>query len=107
MKKKLSFTKGLMASASVFFALAFFVAPYARAQESITVEEAGFVFEGVSIACYRDGSCNLCDIMVVLVNVADLLLKGLGIVAVIFLVYGAGWMMLSFGNQERVTKGKG
>ena len=68
--------------------------------------DATGLFKGVTIACWKDGSCTLCDSLVVFINVANGILRLLAIVATIFFVYGAGLMMLSQGNEDWVSKGK-
>lgn len=64
------------------------------------------LFSGVSQACWENGSCTLCDGMIVFINVANGILALLAIVAVIFFVYGAGHLALSSGNENYVYKGK-
>ena len=68
--------------------------------------DAGVIFQGVTISCYTYGTCSLCDILVVFVNIANLILQLFAILGVIFLVYGTGFLMLSQGNEQRLTQGK-
>lgn len=72
-----------------------------------TVAESGVIFKGVTKSCYKAGICTLCDILVVFVNVANVILRLFAILGVIFVVYGAAFMMLSQGSSERLNKGKG
>lgn len=72
-----------------------------------TSPEATGLFKGVTIACWSSGSCSLCDALVVFINIANGILRLLAILATIFFVYGAGMMMLSQGNEDYVSKGKG
>lgn len=64
------------------------------------------LFTGVTVACWRQGQCTLCDGLVVFINIANGILRFLAIVATIFFVYGAGLMMLSQGNEDWVSRGK-
>lgn len=69
-------------------------------------QDAGALFKGVTVACWHEGSCTLCDAMLVLINVADGILRLLAIVGVLFFVYGAGLLVLSQGNEDMISKGK-
>ena len=64
------------------------------------------MLQGLTVACFRDGSCTLCDGLVVFINVANAILRLLAIVATVFFVYGAGLLMLSQGNEDYVDRGK-
>lgn len=78
--------------------------PGARSQG--VSKNAGGLFKGVSTSCWDDGGCTLCDGMVVLINVANAILRLLAIVAVLFFVYGAGLLVISQGNEDLISKGK-
>lgn len=56
--------------------------------------------------CWKNGTCNICDGLIVFINVANGILGLLAIVAVVFFVYGAGHLALSSGNENYVHKGK-
>jgi hypothetical protein len=77
-----------------------------KSKRAILVEEAG-IFDGVSLACWEYGQCNLCEILVVFINVANGILTIVAILALVFFIWGAGYLMLSQGNEEMVSKGKG
>lgn len=70
-------------------------------------KDAGGLFQGVTVACWHEGSCTLCDGLVVFINVADGILRLLAIVAVLYFVYGAALLVLSQGNEDMVSRGKG
>jgi hypothetical protein len=69
--------------------------------------EAGGLFQGVTVACWGEGSCTLCDGLIVFINVANGILRLLAIVAVLYFVYGAALLVLSQGNEDLVSRGKG
>lgn len=77
-----------------------------KAKFTTESRDAGGLFTGVTIACWHEGSCTLCDGLVVFINVANGILRLLAIVAVLFFVYGAGLLVLSQGNEDMVSKGK-
>ncbi len=81
--------------------------PGGKAKFTTESRDAGGLFKGVTIACWHEGSCTLCDGLVVFINVANGILRLLAIVAVLFFVYGAGLLVLSQGNEDLVSKGKG
>lgn len=72
----------------------------------IPESEGGVLFDGVTEACWYAGTCNLCDILAVVVNVSNIILRTFAILGVIFLLYGAGFIMMSSGNSDRLKKGK-
>lgn len=72
---------------------------------TVSEGESG-IFAGVTTACWKKGTCSLCDILVVGINVSNSILRLLAILATIFFVYGAGLMMLSQGNEDYVSRGK-
>lgn len=65
------------------------------------------LFTGVTRSCWDEGTCTLCDILVVFINIADGILKLFAILASVFFVWGAGNMMMSSGNTKMIEKGKG
>lgn len=76
-----------------------------KTYDKTIVTEAG-VLSGVTASCYSCGTCDACDILTVLITLADFILKTFAILAAIFFVYGAGWLMMSSGNDEYVKRGK-
>lgn len=64
------------------------------------------VFGGVTIACFEYGQCTFCDILIVLITISDIILRLFAILALIFFIWGAGYLMLSSGNETLVKKGK-
>ena len=74
--------------------------------DSTAVKNVGPIFDGVTTSCYVVGSCSLCDILIVFVNIANIILRLFAIIGVVMLILGAGFMMLSSGNAERLNKGK-
>ncbi|MBI4121968.1 MAG: hypothetical protein HY461_01415 [Parcubacteria group bacterium] len=65
------------------------------------------LFKGVTVACWSEGGCSICDGLTVLINIANGILRLLAIVAVVFFVYGAAMLVLSQGSEDMVSKGKG
>lgn len=79
--------------------------PVAQAQS-----EAGGgkgIFANLSKDCFEKGTCNLCDILGTFINISNTILRFFAVLAVIFFIYGAGYLMISSGNDQMVTKGKG
>ena len=103
-----------MAGAVLGFALsarATTIAQIAEQVETVDVtpvsdRDGGVIFKGVTTSCWRHGTCSLCDILVIFVNIANLILQIFAIIGVVFLVYGTGFLMLSMGSEERITRGK-
>lgn len=65
------------------------------------------IFNGVSQACFEYGQCSLCDILIVLIEISNIILRVFAIVALLFFMYGAGYLLLSSGNEGMISKGKG
>ena len=78
--------------------------PIAQAQDGTTSQG---IFSNLSEQCYSRGSCTLCDVLVVLINISNTILRFFAVIAVIFFIWGAGHLMISSGNEQMVTKGKG
>ena len=76
--------------------------PIAQAQEA-----SKGIFANLSEDCFEKGTCNLCDILGVLINISNTILRLFAVLAVIFFIWGAGYLMISSGNEQLVTKGKG
>lgn len=76
-------------------------------QQKISQKANAGVFENVSLACYEDGFCTLCDFLIIFVTIANWILRTFAVLAVVFFVYGAGYLVISSGNEAMVTKGKG
>jgi hypothetical protein len=72
----------------------------------VQTDEAGVVFQGVTRQCWIAGTCSICDMLVVVVNVMNGILRVFAILGVLMLVYGSAFLTLSAGNSERVTRGK-
>lgn len=64
------------------------------------------VMKGVTTACFEYGQCTICDMLIVFIEVSNIILSLFAIVALVFFVYGAGYLMFSSGNESMVTKGK-
>lgn len=71
----------------------------------VSAEDAG-IFAGVTEACWESGQCTLCDLLAVFITVANIILRVFAVLATVFFIYGAGYLMLSSGNEEWVSKGK-
>lgn len=67
----------------------------------------GGVFTGVTQACFDYGQCSVCDILIVFISIANIIIRSFGIIALIFFIYGSAYLMLSQGNEGMITKGKG
>ncbi len=72
----------------------------------VVTDEAGVVFQGVTRQCWVAGTCSICDMLVVVVNIMNGILRVFAIIGVLMLLYGAAFLTLSSGNTERVTRGK-
>lgn len=58
--------------------------------------------------CAYPGTCDsVNDLLVVFINIAGFLFKIIGTAAFVSFVYGGFMMVISLGNEEKVTKGKG
>lgn len=57
-------------------------------------------------SCVASGVCDLCDLVELFVNVSDLFLGLLGAVSLILFIYGGVWLLISAGNEQRITYGK-
>lgn len=105
--------KKFLQSVMVAFALSVaIVAPlnFAHAQATVDKDncsEPAGVFKDVSKDCACKGTCTLCDILTVGITITNMILSVMAILAVLFFVYGAGYMVLSQGNSGMVEKGKG
>ena len=64
------------------------------------------IWEGVT--CNEPGAdpCTLCDMLKVVANIVDFLVKAALAIGALMIVYGAILMMISAGSQERYRKGK-
>lgn len=70
-----------------------------------TVEcETGGLIKSKECACC--GDCTLTDALAVFINVADLILKYVGVVALLMLIFGGVLWILSGGNESQIKKGK-
>lgn len=56
--------------------------------------------------CIQGGRCHLCDLLQMVINISELLFGILGALSLAFFVYGGIWLIISTGNQERVSTGK-
>jgi len=61
---------------------------------------------GLLPGCIRDGSCDLCQMVQVVINIGILLIGISGAVTLLYIVYGGFVLLTSGGSQEKVTKGK-
>lgn len=66
----------------------------------------GLFTKGVSNACFNCGNCGTRDIMVVIANVINELLRIVGLIAVLGSIVSGFMYMLSRGNDEQVGKAK-
>lgn len=65
------------------------------------------LFGGVTVSCWEQGTCSVCDILIVMINITNVILRFFAVIALIFFIWGAGYLILSSGNEQMVTKGKG
>lgn len=95
--KKISRTVSLAVSSFSVFIFSLTLAPTAKA----------FSFmDGMSSGCRPNGSCELRDFVMLLINTSKFILGLSGSVALLFFVYGGVTFLVSGGSQEKVTKGK-
>lgn len=55
----------------------------------------------------REDPCTLTDMMVLVARVTDFLITAAGVYAVFKIIDGGFWLVISLGNEERITKRKG
>lgn len=55
--------------------------------------------------CTGSGNCSMCDFILLFINFADIIAAVCGSIALVMLIVGALFWILSFGNPERVKKG--
>jgi len=56
--------------------------------------------------CDKEGGCNICDAIVVGINITKIMLGTLGSAALLVFVYGGFLMLTSRGHSDQVQKGK-
>ncbi len=78
-----------------FFIVIYFIFPLTA--------RAGFLD---NLSCMRFGNCGLNDIALGFTLLIQLMLGGMGAVALVYFVYGGFQWVISSGNTERVKKGK-
>ena len=71
-----------------------------------TITARGVFLSGVSNECYNAGDCDFQDIMGMIVNIAKVILKVVGAIALAMFVLGGLLWLTSAGKQQQVAKGK-
>lgn len=69
-------------------------------------ESVGWFLQGVTNACGNAGNCTLTDIMVVVANVGNFVLRIIAAITLFMYVLGGFWILASHGSSEWVSKGK-
>jgi hypothetical protein len=88
-----------------FFLIALAVGNIVRAAENC-VRKSGGLMSNVSCQCIDNGNCTTGDFLSVLFNIGDWLFSISSIVALLALVIGGLFLLISSGNAERVDRGK-
>ncbi len=55
-------------------------------KEKLRQESGAGIFNGVSVACFEYGQCSLCDILIVLIEISNIILRVFAVVALLFFV---------------------
>lgn len=71
-----------------------------------TAEEVGPFMQGIAKSCGDVGTCNLCDIEIVIVNVGNWILGIVGALVLLFYVWGGIQMLASGSGASSVKAGK-
>ena len=71
-----------------------------------TKEEVGAFMQGISSNCGNAGACELKDIEIVFINIADFILSIIGALVLLMYIIGGIYFLTAGGSQERVSKGK-
>lgn len=66
--------------------------------------EQWYLLKGIE--CIESGNCQLNDILRLVVNVSKLILRWVGVIALIFFIVGGIIWLTSAGNEEKVKRGK-
>jgi len=77
---------------------------------SVALPATAQVWDGrYDVTCNQSGQgpCTFCDALKVASNIIDFLIEAVFVIAVLMIVYGALMMMVSAGNEQRYTHGKG
>ncbi len=69
-------------------------------------EKVGWFMQGITNACGNAGNCTLGDIMIVVANVGNFVLKIIAAVVLFMYVLGGFWYLASHGDDSWVSKGK-
>ena len=64
------------------------------------------LFKGLNEGCLKCGNCDLCDIIQVSINFADLLVGLSGVAAILMFVLGGTLLIIDFGSDKNIQKGK-
>jgi hypothetical protein len=71
-----------------------------------TKEEVGAFMQGISSDCGNAGACELRDIEIVFINVANFILSIIGALVLLMYIIGGIYFLTAGGSQERISKGK-
>lgn len=69
-------------------------------------EKVGWFMQGITNACGNAGNCTLGDMMIVVANVGNFVLKIIGAIMLFMYVLGGFWYLASHGDDKWVSKGK-
>ncbi len=56
--------------------------------------------------CRQGGECGLCQFFQTVINASDIILALTGIMAVVMFVYGGFTMIIAYGNEQLIERGK-
>ncbi|MFA5124882.1 MAG: hypothetical protein WC473_03645 [Patescibacteria group bacterium] len=72
-----------------------------------TTGPSSYLLKDISVDCFCNGVCGLCDLLQVGITGTNMILSLSGIVALLLFIYGGTWFwLLSFGDQNKIKKGK-
>lgn len=88
---------------AVFLAGLIILPTFVLAECNIECETSGLIRSKKCVCC---GECTLTDALAVFIYIADLILKYVGVVALLMLIFGGILWMTSGGNESQIKKGK-
>jgi len=94
-----NYKKLLLIISLVFFSVFYFSLP-------VFAQDRGQLWQNISEDCLVNGNCQLNDMLRLAVNVANIILKYMGIVALVLFIYGGILWITSGGSQDRIKTGR-
>lgn len=69
-------------------------------------ESVGWFMQGITNACGNAGNCTLTDLMTVVANIGNFVLRIIAAIVLFMYVLGGFWYLISHGDPKLVDKGK-